>query len=148
MKKRKLSAVKRDAWGWLSKCIRLSESACTGYGSCVTCGHGAHWSELQAGHFVARAQGNLATFDVRNIHSQCFRCNMNLGGNGAEYYPWMVGKYGKSVVEEIRQLAGKTIKYTQWDYAQMADHYAEEFRRIETAKQGGKHTVVRPWQQE
>ena len=144
-KKRKLSAVKRDALAWLSKCIRLSEAAVTGYGSCVTCGHGDNWVDLQAGHFVARAQGNLAAFDIRNIHTQCFRCNINLGGNGAEYFPWMVAKYGQEVVEEIRQLAGKTVKYTQWDYEQMAEHYSLEFKRIEAAKHEGRHVVLRQW---
>ena len=71
---------------------------------------------MQAGHFIPQAQGNAVKWDLRNIHPQCYRCNINLGGNGAEYYPFMEETYGKEVIDELRQRSNTTVKISRAEH--------------------------------
>lgn len=114
--------AKDKAWKVMSLYVRL-RYAVNEYSTCVTCGNVAHYKKHQAGHYVPKAQGLAAYFEIDNVHVQCFRCNINLGSNGAEYTPFMISKYGQERVDEIRQLSGKVVKYTEIDYNDMIDKY-------------------------
>jgi len=117
-KKVKVSALKKKLWKLTSLYVRLENSS-NGYVNCVSCGRNMHWKESQAGHFVPKAQGNSIYFDLRNIHPQCYRCNINLGGNQVEYFVYMENKYGREVIEELRALSKTTLKITVSDYNEM-----------------------------
>lgn len=128
MKKQKLSTVKKRVWTWFSKYIRLKASDDTGYCSCVTCGATNMFTSMQAGHFIARAQGNACYFEEDNVHVQCYRCNINLGGNGPEYYPFMVDTYGEERVNELRRLSNTTRKFTIHELLEMESYYKEKVK--------------------
>ena len=119
-KKVKLSTLKNKRWKLTSEYVRRSNAdPHTGMSGCVTCRPGTpgrHYKELQAGHFIPQAQGNAVKWDLRNIHPQCYRCNINLGGNGAEYYPFMLERYGQEVIDELRFLSNTTVKITASDH--------------------------------
>lgn len=116
--------AKDKAWKAMSLYIRLRLADSNGYCTCITCGHVGHYTKgMHGGHFVPKAQGDAARFEFDNVHVQCYRCNMNLGGNGAEYTPFMISKFGQERVDEIRQLAGKVVKYTIHDYNEMIEKY-------------------------
>lgn len=116
-KKSELKKLKEKRWRLTSEYVRrLYADPHTESCACVTCGSEKHWKEQQAGHFIPQAQGNAVKWDLRNIHPQCFRCNINLGGNGAEYYPFMEMTYGKEVIDELRRLSNTTIKLTTSDH--------------------------------
>ena len=87
---------------------------------------------MQAGHFIPQAQGNAVRFDLRNIHVQCYRCNINLGGNGPEYYPFMLEKYGQDVIDELRKLSNTSVKFTA---PELQDMIKEMERKIEGIRQ-------------
>lgn len=125
-----LSALRKKAWELTSKYVRLREADADGYNRCVTCGTTKPWQELQAGHFVPQAQGNAARWDLRNIHCQCYRCNINLGGNGAEYGPYIRDRYGIDGYESIRRLAGTTRIMRRADYEEIIDDMATRLSRI------------------
>ncbi len=132
-KKTKAKSLKwyRDkAWELVSKYVRLREADEYGYNRCVTCGTKKPHQELHAGHFVPQAQGNAARWDLRNIHPQCFRCNINLGGNGAEYGPYIRDRYGDKGYESIRKLAGITRVMRRADYEEIIDDMATRLARI------------------
>ena len=113
----KLSTLTKKRWKLTSQYVRQSQSdPHTGIGQCVTCGEVKHYKELQAGHFIPQAQGNAVKWDLRNIHPQCYRCNINLGGNGAEYYPYMEEVYGKEVIDELRRLSNTSVKITRQEH--------------------------------
>lgn len=101
-----------------------------GYATCVTCGNRKHWKEMQAGHFVPQAQGNAARFDANNVHVQCYRCNINLGGNGAEYSAYILSKYGEEEYDRLRQLARVSRKITRYEYEMMISEYQEKIKRL------------------
>jgi hypothetical protein len=74
------------------------------YGNvCYTCGKenlkGSNW---HTGHMIAKASlGAFLKYDLRVLRPQCYHCNVNLGGNGAEFYRRMVEIEGKKYVESI-----------------------------------------------
>lgn len=133
MAKRKLNLTKyvKDRWKLTSRLVRLSASDHTGMCSCVTCGKTKHYKELQAGHFIPQAQGNAVKWDLRNIHPQCYRCNINLGGNGAEYYPYMEKRYGTKVVSELRRLSNTTVKLTIADHKEAIKLLEQQLKEVE-----------------
>ena len=113
----KISTLTKKRWKLTSQYIRRSMAdPHTGMGYCVTCKKAYHYKELQAGHFIPQAQGNAVKWDFRNIHSQCYRCNINLGGNGAEYYPYMEEQYGKKVIDELRARSNTSVKITHTEH--------------------------------
>ncbi|MEE9118755.1 MAG: recombination protein NinG, partial [Calditrichia bacterium] len=88
-KTKTLGRLKKDLWKLFSLYIRKKYADDNGYVSCVTCGLTKHYTQMQAGHFIPRAQGNATYFEETNVHPQDYRCNINLGGNGPEYYAFM-----------------------------------------------------------
>lgn len=107
--------AKERAWRAFSAYIRLRDAIRTTSGvimaRCVTCsavrpieGVGC----MQAGHFLpGRRMGTL--FDERNVHAQCYVCNVRLSGNWPEYLDFMVRTYGPEVVDELRRQDRQTI---------------------------------------
>ena len=126
----KLGKLKDKLWELTSKYVRLSAANENGYASCVTCGMTKRWTELQAGHFIPQARGNAVRFDLRNIAVQCYRCNINLGGNGPEYYPYMLKAHGQAVIDELRGLAGMSVKFTRADYEDMISDVANRLAEL------------------
>lgn len=114
-KKPKLTTLKKKLWKLTSEYVRRRDADSEGYVKCCTCNATKHWKEMQAGHFIPQAQGNAVKWDLRNMHTQDYRCNINLGGNGAEYYPYMIERYGQEVVDELRRLSHTTVKFTVSD---------------------------------
>lgn len=83
------------------------------YGNtCYTCGktrlskHNRH-----TGHFIPKAScGAYLKYDLRNLRPQCYHCNINLGGNGAEFYKRMVEREGQEYVDQLFRDKQKTVK--------------------------------------
>ena len=67
---------------------------------CVTCGIAKPWKEMQAGHFVSRSKHALR-YDERNVHVQCYRCNVPLKGNYPSYALFLQKKYGNNILESL-----------------------------------------------
>ena len=82
----------------------------------MTCGWTGEISAMQAGHWIPKAQGSAIYFEETNIHPQCYRCNINLGGNGPEYYTFMLRTYGQEELDRLKALAKMTVKFTVEDY--------------------------------
>lgn len=122
------SALKKKLWSLTSEYIRRKFSDEFGMCKCATCETTKHWKEMQAGHFVPKAQGNAVYFVEENIHPQCYRCNINLGGNGPEYNAYMLEMYGQEKIDELRRLSNTTVKFSVSDYEEMI---AEVKKRLE-----------------
>lgn len=99
-KKVSLSKLKKETWDMFSKWVRLSMASPDGNVECVTCGRIKNYKEMQAGHFIPGRHGTVL-FDERNVHPQCYTCNVVLGGNGPKYYKYMLKRYGQKVIDEL-----------------------------------------------
>ena len=100
MKRSTISKFKKKVWTEFSKYIR-NKYAVNGRVMCVTCGDWKDIKEMQAGHFIP-GRRNCIIFDERNVHPQCYACNICKNGNTVEYFRFMQHKYGDEVIEELR----------------------------------------------
>lgn len=136
--------AKQKAWQWCSKYIRLRDATeyCRKYeigllpkervGLCCTCPRVLCWKDGDAGHFISRGSGGSSGvyFDERNIHLQCKTCNGFGQGKTLEYYEFMVGKYGKEVIEELRAQDKLIQKYRGLALAAIGQYYKDAYNEL------------------
>lgn len=79
---------------------------------CYTCPQkNLEGANCQLGHMWAK--GSLHAhlkYDMRVLRWQCYRCNIHLGGMGADFYKRMVSEIGYSEMQKLekeRQILGK-----------------------------------------
>lgn len=79
---------------------------------CFICGKaGLVGSNWHTGHFIPSSVcGGYLRYDIRNLASSCYACNINLGGNGALFNQRLRSVYGDEHVERIFEDRQKTIK--------------------------------------
>ena len=143
IKKSFLSRNKAKLWNLMSKYIRLSYMGEDGKCQCVTCGIKREYKAIHAGHFIPKAQGVQLFFDERNVHPQCFRCNVNLGGNGVEYYVFMEKKYGVKVINELRSMVSSGETHDNQFYMLKIAEYQKKLADLQfKVKTLDKRTVI------
>lgn len=99
-------------------------------GICFTCGLRKDPKEMQAGHCIPKSLGNALYFDEGNVFCQCYRCNINLGGNGAIYIKKIEDLYGKDEVERLMQLKNEIRKYSIQDYIDLRDKFETLYKEL------------------
>lgn len=94
--KNPLEVRKNEVWRKFSLYVRrrdcLLATGSPNHGRCCTCGKAYPITRLQAGHFVP-GRHDAVLFDADGVHTQCYRCNMKLGGNWPRYYRYMQEHY-------------------------------------------------------
>ncbi len=112
------------------KLVRMKAADDFGMCSCVTCGAYYPWNSLQmnAGHFVSRKCRTTIFMEV-NCHPQCVKCNKHLGGNAAEYERYMVKRFGRDVVDGLKQESRDSIKWTCEELAEKKIQLMEQVRK-------------------
>ena len=70
---------------------------------CFICRNGGlEGSGWHTGHLHPSSTcGAYLRYDLRNLHSSCYNCNINLGGNGAEFLIRLVQVYGKEFSDRL-----------------------------------------------
>ncbi len=118
--KTKVSTLRNSLWDLCKLIIRKR------YGnSCYTCHArdltGSNW---HTGHFVPSAVGGAyLRYELRNLRPQCYNCNINLGGNGAEFYRRMVEREGQEYVDRIYSDKQAVVKADALYYELMIERY-------------------------
>lgn len=85
----------KKLWPLFSKYIRERDNY-----TCITCGKKTY--PAQAGHYRTGATcKKYLYYDERNVHCQCYHCNINLSGNWYEYQRRMWATYGKEIDHEF-----------------------------------------------
>lgn len=110
--------------------VRMLEADADGNCTCVTCGKVLPWNDsgMNAGHYVSRSR-HATVFHFINCHSQCVSCNDHKGGNAARYEEFMVAKYGRKTVDELRICAEQKLKWTCEELAEKKIQLMEEVRK-------------------
>ena len=98
-----VSTLKKKAWKLFSEWIRRRDSDWRGMVACVTCGIIKDYKQQQAGHFIP-GRRNSILFHERNVHAQCYGCNVMKQGNTVKYFRFMQKRYGDEVIEELEHL--------------------------------------------
>lgn len=133
-KKKTTSSVKKKAWEYFSRMIRVRDciktTGCTSWGLCVTCGKRYHISLLQAGHFIpGRHNANL--FEEKGCHAQCYNCNINLKGNTLIYRRKINEMYGEGYDEVLEENANQIKKFTVPELEDMIEKFKGRIRLLE-----------------
>ena len=115
-KKLTVSKAKKRAWEVFSKYIRQRDSNNLGT-ECYTCGKYYPLKSMQAGHFQP-GRFPIFLFDERQVHSQCYRDNINLKGNWLRYYEHMVQDYGE---EEVKKMIAQRNNFKQWKVYELVE---------------------------
>ena len=119
--KQPISKIKKKLWELCKQLIREK------YGNtCYTCGKsGLSGSNWHTGHFIPdAASGAYIRYDLRNLRPQCYNCNVNHGGAGAEYYRRMVEREGQKYVDKLFEDKNVTIKAYD-HYLMLIDKYTD-----------------------
>ena len=107
MRKKTTKSLKIKLWELCKQTVRKK------YGNtCYTCGRtGLEGSNWHTAHFLPSSTcGAFLRYDLRNLRPGCYHCNINLGGNGAEYYRHMVLEVGQEAVDQLFRDKEKSIK--------------------------------------
>jgi hypothetical protein len=98
LSKPKLKTIKNKLWKLCAQLTRLK------YGNeCYACGRknlsNKNW---HTAHLIPRSTcGAYLKYDLRNLRPCCYNCNINLGGNGAEFMRKMIIREGQEYVDQI-----------------------------------------------
>jgi len=86
---------------------------------CFTCDKEIAGSNCQLGHFIPNSVGGaLLRYNLNNLRLQCYYCNINLGGNGSEFYRRLVKEKGQEHIDNLFELKQQTTK--------AIDHYIKQ----------------------
>lgn len=119
--KQPISRLQRKLW---EECRRIIKRR---YGNvCYTCDSpGLTSSNWQTGHLLPKASlGAFLKYDLRVLRPQCFRCNINFGGNQAIFIENMRKREGDEYVNQILQDRQRTVKAYDW-YEQLLAEYEQ-----------------------
>lgn len=130
----KLSIAKtqRKLWVLCKLLIRKKYQNPNGTWNCYTCdklityGRDAHTAHL----IPKSACGAYLKYDTRNLRVCCYHCNINLGGNGAEFLRKMIIREGQSYVDNIFEDKKEIIKGHD-HYLMLTEKYQLELEGLE-----------------
>ena len=103
IKKLTIGQIQKKLW---QECRRISKDIykkADGTYECYTCGQqNLVGSNLQLGHFIPKSVcGAYLKYSMDNLRLQCFRCNINLSGNGSVFYRKLVEREGQELVDRL-----------------------------------------------
>lgn len=67
---------------------------------CISCGR-FHQGANHGGHYRSRGSAPHLALDPRNVHRQCYPCNVQLHGNLINYRLGLIARYGVEYVEAL-----------------------------------------------
>lgn len=111
--------------GWADKFFGLYIRVTGGDGFvnwCYTCGARTPISDIQCGHFISRRFVNTR-WNKLNCHPQCNECNVDKHGNLKVYERRLRSDYGDIVIDQLKQIANSSNKFTIMDIQDIIDEY-------------------------
>jgi 5-methylcytosine-specific restriction endonuclease McrA len=87
---------------------------------CFTCDKPVEGRNRQLGHFIPKATcGANLKYNIDNLRWQCYHCNINMGGAGAEFYRRLVNERGQEYVDFLFMLKNNPVTIKAFDYYKM-----------------------------
>ena len=112
MKKPTVTILKKKLWEECKRITRARYINKQGNWNCFTCDRLIDEpSKAHTGHFLPSGScGAYLRYDLRNLRVQDYFCNLNLGGNGAEYYKRLIIENGQEYVDQLFRDKHASIK--------------------------------------
>ncbi len=125
-KKPTLTSLKKKLWELVKIAVRNKYRNPDGTYTCYTCDKRiTEPGDAHTAHFIASSVcGASLRFNMRNLRICCYKCNVQLGGNGIEYYPRMVAEIGQEEVDKLKQEAHNILIKADvpWYEARIAEY--------------------------
>ena len=122
----------------LKKLRKKLETVCNRYirlrdkNICFTCGKFAEGHGYHAGHYIPKSIcGVNLRYNELNIHGQCYRCNIHLGGYGAMYDQRMRSVYGEKVVNGLWAQKKPGAKWYEKDFLERIEYFTNKLKDYE-----------------
>jgi len=122
MKTQKVSTIKKKAWDYCSKYIRLHYADRNGFVACYTCGTIKFWKEMQAGH-GASGRGSSILFEEKILRPQCAPCNVWKHGNYDVFHAKLVKEYGPGILNKIVKQKNTLKQFSLKEITEIHDKY-------------------------
>jgi hypothetical protein len=125
--KQKISVIQRKLWNLCKQITRKK------YGNtCYTCSTpGLQGSNWHTGHLFAKASlGAYLKYDLRVLRPQCYHCNINLGGRGADFYTRMLSEIGEESMAKLQADRQVTVNAMDW-YLKLIKEYTELLNNLQ-----------------
>lgn len=105
--KQSISLIQKKIWIECKRIVRRDYK-----NVCYTCNRsGLEGSNWHTGHMWAKSSlGAFLKYDLRVLRPQCYDCNINKGGMGADFYARMFREKGKEYMEKLEQDRNVTVK--------------------------------------
>ena len=119
-KQKRLKKLKKELWKVCSSYVKNRDGP-----KCITCGKAIESKKSwHCGHGIPKkvCPDNLK-YDERILSSQCYFCNINLGGYGAMFYRKMIEKYGQEEVDKIFDMLYNKKKWAEQDFIDKIQYY-------------------------
>lgn len=119
--KQPISLIQRKLWEECKRIIRARHG-----NVCYTCDRAnLSGSNQHTGHMWPKAAlGAWLKYDLRVLRIQCYNCNINLGGNGAEFYVRMLKEIGPDAMSKLQLERNISVK--------AYDHYLKLLEEYKT----------------
>ncbi len=134
-----LPKLKKALWKLVSEFVRRRDK-----GVCFTCEKTIPdyydrygnllegWKAGQCGHFVtAKVCPPHLYFNLKNLHCQCYQCNINLSGNWTAYLPKMIKVYGQEETDKLLAMKWDDVKWSQVDYLEKIAEFKKKLKEFE-----------------
>ena len=125
-----ISSLKKKADKIFSEWKRRSGANWKGDVICFTCFKTFRWQNTDAGHYEPR-QFNNTRYDDRNVQVQCKTCNVWKGGQKTIFAVQLQKKYGKGILDDLRNKAKQTKQFTKDELKSIIKKYDRELLKYE-----------------
>ncbi len=99
---------------------------------CYTCDKPIEGSNCQTGHFIPKASSPAELkYSLDNLRLQCYHCNINLGGNGTEFYRRLEHNEGKEYVDKLFKAKYILVKADTMWYENKIQEYTAILDRLQ-----------------
>lgn len=89
---------------------------------CISCNKEVQ-GKIDAGHMFSVGNYPSVRFDLRNINSQCIRCNQYNGGSLLEYRKYLIEKIGLIEFEDLEFKAHQNRQFDISEIKEMIEEY-------------------------
>ena len=126
-KKPNISKLKNKLWDECKRIIRARYMFGENTWHCFTCGRLIDEpAKAQTGHFLPSSTcGAYLRYDLRNLRIQCYNCNINQGGAGADYYRRLQETEGQDYIDQLYKDKHISIKADVWWFQEMVEKYKQ-----------------------
>lgn len=114
--------------------VRLVDCDEDGMVACLTCGDKHHWTDIDCGHFMPRA--NMATrWELKATGPQCRLCNSTVDGRRFDFAIALDNKHGAGTSSKMEILSRTERHFSETELKGMIDELRKEIKAIKIEKE-------------